>query len=145
MGETNQPERLQPCLTAEVKIIRMQIISLTALASLLVLASSAPQNRPSQTPGSSRATRPLTRRPGELLWAPAPNTLPTGCSIHAGTGAAPGTATTRAPTTGSLAPTQTSTMGSLDSLEVLLRRPWLRMLDLLLTAAEQDEEKLVIA
>merc|ERR1712107_450009 len=41
----DQPERLQPCLTAEKK---MQI-SLAVLASLLVLASTAPQGRPSLT------------------------------------------------------------------------------------------------
>merc|ERR1711928_112946 len=41
----DQPQRLQPCLTAEKK---MQI-SLAVLASLLVLASTAPQGRPSLT------------------------------------------------------------------------------------------------
>merc|ERR1712242_461128 len=99
--------------------------------------------RTSQTQGSSRATRPLTPQPGELLWVRAPNTLPTRCSTRAGTGAAPGTATPRGPTTGSLE-TQTLTTGSSDSLEVLLRPLWLRMLALPPTAAEQGEEKLVI-
>merc|ERR1712012_1438370 len=45
MGVAAQPQRLQPCLTAEKK---MQI-SLAVLASLLVLASTAPQGRPSLT------------------------------------------------------------------------------------------------
>merc|ERR1712186_131814 len=91
---------------------KMQISLLTVLATLLVLASSAPQNRPS-----------LTR-----------------CSTRAGTGAAPGTPTPRAPTTGSLA-TPTLTTGSSDSLEALPPLPWLRMPDSLPTAGEQKGEE----
>merc|ERR1711951_164480 len=92
------------------------------------------------TPGSSPATRPSTLQPGELLWVPAPNTLPTRCSTPAGTGAAPGTATTREPTTGSLAATQTLTMGSLDSSEVSLQPLWLRMLDSPPTVGEEQQQ-----
>merc|ERR1712130_561994 len=91
-----------------------------------------------QTPGSSPATRPSTLQPGELLWEPAPNTLPTRCSTRAGTGAA--TATAREPTTGSLARTQTLTTGSLDSSEVSLQPQWLRMLDSPPTAGEQQQQ-----
>merc|ERR1712219_7349 len=93
------------------------------------------------TPGSSPATRPSTLQPGELLWVPAPNTLPSRCSTRAGTGAAPGTATTREPTTGSLAQTQTLTTGSLDSSEVSLQPQWLRMLDSPPTAGEQQQQE----
>merc|ERR1711972_413055 len=92
-----------------------------------------------QTPGSSPATRPSTLQPGELLWEPAPNTLPTRCSTRAGTGAAPGTATPRGPTTGSSA-TQTLTTGSLDSSEVSLQPQWLRMLDSPPTVGEPQQE-----
>merc|ERR1711874_834125 len=76
------------------------------------------RTRTLQTRGSSQATRRSTPPLGELLLVPAPSTSPTRCSTRAGTGAARGTATTRAPTptTGSSA-TPTSTMGSLDSLE----------------------------
>merc|ERR1712029_1103655 len=91
------------------------------------------------TPGSSPATRPLTLQPGELLWERAPNTLPTRCSTRAGTGAAPGTATPRGPTTGSLA-IQTLTTGSLDSSEVSLQHPWLRMLDSPPTVGEEQQQ-----
>merc|ERR1712029_1145749 len=93
-----------------------------------------------QTPGSSPATRPSTLQPGELLWERAPNTLPTRCSTPAGTGAAPGTATPREPTTGSLAQTQTLTTGSLDSSEVSLQPQWLRMLDSPPTAGEKPQQ-----
>merc|ERR1712173_581793 len=92
------------------------------------------------TQGSSRATRPSTLQPGELLWVPAHNTLPTRCSTRAGTGAAPGTATRRGRTTGSLA-TPTLTTGSLDSSEVSLQPLWLRMLDSPPTAGEQQKRQ----
>merc|ERR1712006_69969 len=93
-----------------------------------------------RTQGSSRATRPSTLRPGELLWGRAPSTLPTRCSTRAGTGASPGTATRREPTTGSSLATQTLTTGSLDSLEVSLLPPWLKVLDSLQTAGEQQQK-----
>merc|ERR1712038_228783 len=97
------------------------------------------ETRTNPTPGSSPATRPSTPRPGELPWGPAPNTSPTRCSTRAGTGAAPGTPTPRAPTTGSSA-TPILTTGSSDSLEALPPLPWLRMPDSLPTAAEQEGE-----
>merc|ERR1712038_982342 len=53
--------RRQPCLTAEKK---MQISLLTVLATLLVFASSAPQNRPSLTrdlPQGRNQNQPNTR------------------------------------------------------------------------------------
>merc|ERR1711974_374245 len=56
-----------------------------------------------------------------------------------GTGAAPGTATPRGPTTGSLA-TQTLTTGSSDSSEVSLQPQWLRMLDSPPTAGEEQQQ-----
>merc|ERR1712203_449743 len=93
-----------------------------------------------RTQGSSRATRPSTLQPGELLWELAPNTLPTRCSTRAGTGAGRGTATRREPTTGSLA-TPTLTTGSLDSSEVSLQPPWLRMPDSPPTAGEQQKKR----
>merc|ERR1711982_315914 len=91
-----------------------------------------------RTQGSSRATRPSTLRPGELLWGRAPSTLPTRCSTRVGTGAATGTR--REPTTGSSPATQTLTTGSLDSLEVSLLPPWLKVLDSPPTAGEQQQE-----
>merc|ERR1712051_329603 len=89
------------------------------------------------TRGSSRATRPSTLLPGEPLWAPARSTLPTRCLTPAGTGAAPGTATRRGPTTGSSA-TRTLTTGSLDSSEGSPQPPWLRTLDSPQTVAEHQ-------
>merc|ERR1712211_153488 len=76
------------------------------------------RTRTLRTRGSSPATRRSTPLLGELLLVLAPSTSPTRCSTRAGTAAARGTATTRAPTptTGSSA-TPTSTTGSLDSLE----------------------------
>merc|ERR1712061_871742 len=108
---------------------KMQISLLTVLATLLVLASSAPQNRPSLT-----RDRPQGRNQNQ------PNTLPTRCSTRAGTGAAPGTPTPRAPTIGSSA-TPTLTTGSSDSLEALPPLPRLRMPVSLPTAAEQRGEE----
>merc|ERR1712168_337981 len=147
---TSRRDSIQPCLTAEAKC--------RSLSQSLLPSSSSPPLPPRTdpaspgtdpravtrtgtrpTPGSSRATRPLTLQPGELLWVPAPNTLPTRCSTHAGTGAAPGTATPRGPTTGSLA-IQTLTTGSLDSSEVSLQPPWLRMLDSPPTAGKEQQQ-----
>merc|ERR1712012_516324 len=115
---------LQPCLTAEKK---MQI-SLAVLASLLVLASTAPQGRPSLTRDrpqgrSQNQNSPNTRfftgnqaidsAAWELLLELAPSTSPTRCSTRAGTGAARGPATPRAPTpTTASSATPTSTTGS---------------------------------
>merc|ERR1712079_163954 len=73
------------------------------------------RTRTLRTRGSSPATRRSTPLLGELLLVLALSTSPTRCSTRAGTGAARGTATPRAPTltTGSSA-TPTSTMGSLE-------------------------------
>merc|ERR1712107_161014 len=87
----------------------------------------------------------LHRQPGDRLrclgscswsWHPV---LPTRCSTRAGTGAARGTATPRAPTptTASLA-TPTSTTGSLDSLEDSPLPPSLRTLVSPQTVGEQQ-------
>merc|ERR1712168_264552 len=141
---TSRRDSIQPCLTAEAKC--------RSLSQSLLPSSSSPPLPPRTdpaspgtdprvgtrtgtrpTPGSSPATRPSTLQPGELLWEPAPNTLPTRCSTP------PGTATTRGPTTGSLA-TQTLTTGSLDSSEVSLQPLWLRMLDSPPTVGEEQQE-----
>merc|ERR1712173_368104 len=70
------------------------------------------------TRGSSPATKRSTPQMGELRLELAPSTSPTRCSTRAGTAAARGPATPRAPTpTTASSATPTSTMGSLDSLE----------------------------
>merc|ERR1711928_42752 len=125
----DQPQRLQPCLTAEKK---MQI-SLAVLASLLVLASTAPQGRPSLTRDRPQGRSQNQNSPNTRFFTgnQAIDSAAWGAALGAGTQyfanqvfnpcrnrAARGTATPRAPTptTGSSA-TPTSTMGSLDSLE----------------------------
>merc|ERR1712107_608444 len=125
----DQPERLQPCLTAK----KMQMSLLAVLASLLVLASTAPQGRPSLTRDrpqgrSQNQNSPNTRfftgnqAIDSAAWGAALGAgtqyFANQVSTRAGTGAARGPATPRAPTptTGSSA-TPTSTTGSSDSLE----------------------------
>merc|ERR1712013_340147 len=122
----DQPERLQPCLTAEKK---MQI-SLAVLAFLLVLASTAPQGRPSLTRDRPQGRSQNQNSPNTRFFTgnQAIDSAAWGAALGAGTQYfAQGTATTRAPTptTASLA-TRTSTMGSLDSLEDLPLPPSLR-------------------
>merc|ERR1712211_140009 len=119
---------------------KMQI-SLAVLASLLVLASTAPQGRPSLTRDRPQSRSQNQNSPNTRFFTgnQAIDSAAWGAALGAGTAAARGTATPRAPTptTASLA-TPTSTTGSSDSLEDSPLPPSLRTLVSPQTVGEQQ-------
>merc|ERR1712226_1240779 len=145
MGVTDQPKRLQPCLTAKKDADFSPHSSCHPPCPCLLCPPE--QTQPDQRPAPGSEPEPtqhqvLHRQPGHRLRGLGscpggrhpilrqPGVQPVR------TGAAPGTPTPRAPTIGSSA-TPTLTTESSDSLEALPPLPLLRMPDSRPTAGEQ--------